>query len=339
MENEMNASIKEGNYDAVPRDFDDTHLLLNNTRDLMWSVDKNFEIITSNRAYNEKFKSGPVGGSTGGIDTLAIELNFLSYYERALKGEVFTEIENVDTPVESWLQFSFYPIRKDDEIIGVTCYSRDVTILKKEQHHFKLLESVVTNATDAILITEAYPLDDFGPKIVYVNDALVKMTGYTREEIIGKTPALLHGPRTDRGELACSIQSLKKLEACEIEIVNYKKNGEEFCLHITIAPITDSNGLPTHVISIGRDVTERLKNIQAIKEQNTKLKSIAWVQSHELRGPLARIMGLVDLLNRNSESKRDDARGELINYLKISTNEMDMVIHKIVEQSNEIPNV
>jgi light-regulated signal transduction histidine kinase (bacteriophytochrome) len=104
-------------------------------------------------------------------------------------------------------------------------------------------------------------------------------------------------------------------------------------MHIAIVPIADSNGQATHFISIGRDVTERLENIEAIREQNKKLKDIAWVQSHDVRGPLARIKGLVNLLNIHS---RPDEDAELIGYLKSASNEMDDVIKKIVKETEEI---
>jgi PAS domain S-box-containing protein len=72
---------------------------------------------------------------------------------------------------------------------AITRYS---TKQKKEEERLKLLESVITNTNDAVIITEAEPFDLPGPRIIYVNEAFTKMTGYT-EEVIGSTPRISTG--------------------------------------------------------------------------------------------------------------------------------------------------
>ncbi len=141
---------------------------------------------------------------------------------------------------------------------------RDITLKKQEELRFKLLESVVTNTNDTILITEAEPQDWPGPKIVYVNDAFTKLTGYTAAEVIGKTPRILQGPKCDRLELDKMRKAMKNWQPCEITIINYKKNGEEFWANIVINPIVDENGWFTHWISIERDVTEKVLHERSI---------------------------------------------------------------------------
>jgi len=67
--------------------------------------------------------------------------------------------------------------------------SKQIIISKKEQE-LRLLETVITNTTDAILITEAIQLNEPGPRVIYVNEAFTRMTGYAAGEIIGKTPRI-----------------------------------------------------------------------------------------------------------------------------------------------------
>lgn len=131
--------------------------------------------------------------------------------------------------------------------------------LQKEQQHLRLLESVITNTKDAILITEAEPQNRPGPRIIFVNDAFTKMTGYTSQEILGKTPRILQGPKTDRKELDRLRECLDKWESCEVTLINYKKNGEEFLTNISVTPVADENGWYTHWISVDRDITESFK--------------------------------------------------------------------------------
>ncbi|WP_221392529.1 PAS domain S-box protein [Dyadobacter sp. NIV53] len=72
---------------------------------------------------------------------------------------------------------------------------QDISKRKEEEYRLKLLESVITNTTDAVMITEAFPLNEPGPKIIYVNRAFTLMTGYAAEEVIGKTPRILQGQK------------------------------------------------------------------------------------------------------------------------------------------------
>lgn len=334
MKKNINVSIVE-----VLQDDTSAHhqTLLNNCMDPMWSVDKDFKLIISNHAFNEKVKRISGKKITTGSDVLAIGLHYLSLYERAFTGETFTELEHTDSPIDSWAEISCSPIRNGNEITGVTCYAHDVTDAKKEENRLKLLESVVVNATDAVLITETNPSDESGPKIVYVNAALLKMTGYEESEIIGRTPRILHGPKTDRDQVKYLRQCFDKLQVCEIEVINYKKNGDEFWIHMAMAPVADNDGVFTHFVAIGRDVTEQVNNIQSIKDQNVQLRNIAWVQSHGVRGPLARIKGLIILLNNQLQSSPNEETQELLHHLKVSADEMDQVIKSIVNETEEAP--
>src|SRR5690606_3217945 len=139
--------------------------------------------------------------------------------------------------------------------------------------HLKLLQSVVTNTNDAILITEAEPQDEPGPKIVYVNDAFTRMTGYTAEEVIGQSPRLLQGPKTDKKELMRLGKALRNWEPCEATLVNYKKNGEPFWINFSMTPVADEKGWYNHWIAVERDVTAA-KNEQLQKELLNKISVV-----------------------------------------------------------------
>lgn len=149
---------------------------------------------------------------------------------------------------------------------------QDITKRKQEEVRLKLLESVITNTDDSILITEAEPFDEPGPRIVYVNEAFTKMTGYTAEEVIGKTPRILQGPKTDAAELKKLSDAIRNWQPHEATLLNYKKNGEEFWIHMSINPVADASGWFTHFVAIERDVTEK-KNAEA--ELLKRLKEIS----------------------------------------------------------------
>ena len=153
-----------------------------------------------------------------------------------------------------------------------TC--QDITDRKKEEEQLKLFESVITHTTDSILITEAEPSNAGSQRILYVNDSFTVMTGYTSEEVIGNTPAILQGPKTDPEMMEYLRNSIEMGEACKVEVLNYKKNGEEFWNNISIVPVTDDYGRPTHWISVERDVTKRKQGEVSLQEKNNELKKL-----------------------------------------------------------------
>jgi PAS domain S-box-containing protein len=120
----------------------------------------------------------------------------------------------------------------------------------------KFAHRIINSSTDAILICEAEPIDEPGPRIVYVNNTFVKETGYTPEEVIGKTPRILQGPKTDLNTSRRIREALKKWQPIREEILNYKKNGEEFWVSLTIFPIANESGWFTHWIAIQHNITK-----------------------------------------------------------------------------------
>lgn len=123
----------------------------------------------------------------------------------------------------------------------------------------RLLESVVVNANDSILITEAEPVELPGPRILYVNPAFTRTTGYSMEEVLGKSPRLLQGPLTDPDVPAKIRAALKAWEPIEVELLNYRKDGTPFWVELSISPVCDDKGWYTHWVSVQRDMTGRKK--------------------------------------------------------------------------------
>ena len=125
------------------------------------------------------------------------------------------------------------------------------------EDHLRLLENSIATLNDIVLISEAEPFEEPGPRIVFVNKAFERLTGYTKEEVIGKTPRILQGVNTQRSELDRIHTALKKWEPVRAELINYKKSGEEIWLDLNIVPLADENGWYTHWVAIERDITER----------------------------------------------------------------------------------
>lgn len=121
-----------------------------------------------------------------------------------------------------------------------------------------LFQAALDQSYSSVVITDAN--DNFeGPRIVYANPAFQKMTGYTSEELIGKSPKILQGPLTDQ-------RVIEKMRSCirtgihfEDSTINYDKNGDPYNVEWSISPIKDSVGIIRYYISVQKDITAFIK--------------------------------------------------------------------------------
>lgn len=119
-----------------------------------------------------------------------------------------------------------------------------------------LLELAAGFAEDSVMVTTAQ-LDAPGPQILYVNSAFTRMMGYSAAELLGQTPRMFQGPKTDRATLDRLKSDLLAGRDFTGRTINYRRNGEEFVLEWIISHIRDADGRTTHFVAIQRDITGR----------------------------------------------------------------------------------
>jgi len=156
------------------------------------------------------------------------------------------------------------------------------------------------------------------------NDGFIKYYGYSREEILEMNLKQLR-PSEDIPSSEMDWGENENLKICN----HLKKNGEIIQVE-TKSNFIQYKGQKAR-ITIATDVTERLKYIKAIEKQNEKLREISWIQSHIVRAPLARIMGLVEIIKNITENGEEKER--TLDYLLLSANELDDVIKSITDKT------
>jgi PAS domain S-box-containing protein len=160
--------------------------LINNTTDLMWSVDRDFNLITSNKPFDDAIRAaGKVIKKGNCVFSASLspeqEQRFKAYYERAFKGESFMETETNVAPVKFCMEISFSPIWNNAEVIGVACHSRDVSERQKAEeeiiksnrlYHFlsNLNKSIIRaeNETDLLNSVCSIAIETGNFKLAYI---------------------------------------------------------------------------------------------------------------------------------------------------------------------------
>ena len=122
---------------------------------------------------------------------------------------------------------------------------------------FGLLQASMAKLHDIVVITEVDSLAKPTHKIVYVNEAFEKHTGYSTHDVIGRSPSLLQGQGSQHAELKRVRLALKQSQPVHAELINYKKDGTLFWIELDIAPLVNAQGIATHWVSAARDITRR----------------------------------------------------------------------------------
>ncbi len=147
----------------------------------------------------------------------------------------------------------------------IQCNVRDITNRKNAEQQLTLLNACVSNLNDTIIITEANPLDKPGPRIVFVNEAFERLTGYTTAEAIGQNPRFLQGEKSDKQIEREIHHALAQGLPIRRQLINYKKDGTEYWSDMDIVPVLNSAGKCTHFAAIERDITESRKFKDSLK--------------------------------------------------------------------------
>ena len=225
------------------------------------------------------------------------------------------------------------PNGKSVRMIGAI---QDVTKQKEEEQRLRLLETVIVQSKDAVMITDINTTKNAIPNIIFVNSAFNDMTGYSTEDVIGKSASMFFGKKSDNLEFDKLTTAIQEYKECFIEIICYKKNREEFWVNFSMIPVTDKEGDHSHWISIQRDITkekekekEREQLIRELTQNNKDLKQFSYITSHNLRAPLSNLTGLLNLIDDIAID--DPELKEIISGFSKSTHLLNETINDLVK--------
>lgn len=171
----------------------------------------------------------------------------------------------------AWVENSVSIIRDESGAsLNLVVLCKDITAARRDREQRRLLEACVANLHDMVIVTEATPINEPGPRIVFANNSFTSHTGYSQQEVIGRSPRFLQGPETDRDALNRIRTAVSEGRAIKEELVNYRKDGTAFCVEIDMVPISPPGEGPSHFVAVQRDITERRKTENRMRSSNAR---------------------------------------------------------------------
>ncbi len=188
-----------------------------------------------------------------------IQQQLVQKSEGSFNFEVKTNIIDAVCDFSKWLFVSgsckYDKTSNDYKISGII---QLITSQKKSQAELNRLSHAVRDSSTSIIIT------DLNRKIVWVNDSALKLTGYSREEIIGNTPKMFQFEGTNKATIATIKYNLSNFTKFKVEIENQSKSGKTYWLELYVQPIINEVGKPEGFMAIEIDITDRKANEKLI---------------------------------------------------------------------------
>lgn len=217
---------------------------------------------------------------------------------------------------------------------GKVLVGEDLTLRRSLESALLLKTQAVDRASTSILISD---VSQPGEPIIYINEACLSLTGYEREDFIGKNCRFLQGPDTDRKDTLAIRDAINNRQPVDVTLLNYRKDGSQFYNQLTLTPIENDDGSVTHYIGIQQDVTAReqtaryLEKAKLKAEESSRMKADFLANmSHEIRTPINGIYGVLQLLRDSSLSDKQD---EFVGLALTSTRNLLHIINDILDLS------
>lgn len=322
-------ALKESEYNL--------RALINNTSDFIWSVDKDMKIIQANQPFVDFVYSFTQKVLRPGDTTIMDDFGqgmrekWIAYYQRALSGQTFVVVDEEEFKnTKHHREKRFKPIFSDTgEVIGVSIFARDISehtrLNTKILNEEKKLRAIINNTHDIIWLVDDH-MDT-----VSANQAYYDRIAYLTENknFNDVTTGDFARERVEKWQgyyqRALSGETFSVVEEDELR-------GRKVFEEIRFNPIHDKDNKVIGVNCLSRDITAGKEHMIRIQEQNEKLNEIAWIQSHKVRGPVATILGLADLLN--IEHIGDPANVKVLEGVKEAAVELDTIIKDVVAKTN-----
>lgn len=303
--------------------------ILESIADAFLAVDKNWTVTYWNKVAEKvlcKTKAEVLNKNLWEVFSESVGSKSYMKYHQAIKTKKAVHFEDYYEPLKKWYEISAYP-----SATALSVYFKDITDRKLSEMLLIASEKKYSELFNLSPLP-MWVFDQNTLKFLDVNLAAIKNYGFTRDEFLSMAVTDIR-PEDDIAALEQAMQNAKrKRHFMHHGIYRHKKKNGEIIQVDILSNNLSYRGKKAKVV-IANDVTQRLKYIEAIEEQNEKLHQISWIQSHIVRAPLSRIMGLVPLINDAKNVSPETAT--MLKYLLASANELDEAIRSITDKTTK----
>ncbi len=299
--------------------------MLDSITDGFYALNSRWEVTFMNKAAEQALsctREEVMGKNLWDFFPRSREGRFYAEYERAMTERVSVHFEELYAPLGVWGSMNVYPTKD-----GIAVYFVDITEQKKIQEKIyndgQNLRAIINNTRDLIWSV------DRQSHIITGNQAF----WYRVQELTGKSETEVTNADFEQDSVKLFFESYERAFQGEaFSIVRQRESdGRQIYEELSFNPIRD---LREDVIGVNcflRDITEPQEYLRRIEKQNTRLRDIAWIQSHRVRAPLANILGLAQLFKLD-----DSPNAVIIPMLKKAAEELDKVILDITTLTDDL---
>jgi PAS domain S-box-containing protein len=196
------------------------------------------------------------------------ETNFTKQTTESFSIEVKTVLPDTVTGTFKWFAINGkYYKDKQTETHYLSGTIQEITMRKNAEAELRKLSQAVKNSHNSIIIT------DLNQKIVWINDSVLRLTGYSREEIIGNSPKMFQSSETNLETKITIRENLIARKSFKTEILNVTKNGNKYWLELYIQPIFSERGVAEGYMAVEIDITERKEKDKLILQYISEIES------------------------------------------------------------------
>lgn len=216
---------------------------------------------------------------------------------------------------------------KDTSVGAIVINLSDVTDEFETRNELKLRERALEASSNGkVIINSFLP----GMPVVYANQAFFEMSGFDEDDIIDKDSSFLIGPDSAPETIEEIYSALLNKTEFKGEILSYRKDGSKFWCYITLSPVFDEKGELVYYICNMNDISALKDTEIKLRQKNNELNTFVYKATHDLKGPLASILGLSQLA---ADNVKDPEASSYINYIRESTLRLDMILNDLLRIS------
>lgn len=299
---------------------------LGKLHDMCLILSKDFEIISSNNVFLNLFNSE--------------ERNFLDTIDDSFKDSAKAQLkECYEKNISIYFNSKF---KASSNSFYVNLFAAPISIKNKNKALFIIAKDVSEQRQKDLKLLRFYniaersifPLEvtDINGNIVYVNQAYLQASGFSKEEVMGKNPNIFGSGKHSKKFWKNMWDTVNSGKVWVDEVENRKKNGDPFHTQLMISPITDYNNKIIGFFGIHRDLSEK-KFLEKQLVHTQKMESIGTLAAgiaHEVGNPLASISSLVQVMLR---SENDVSLREKLELIKDQVSRISKIIRNLVDFS------